>query len=261
MRTLSRLISATVLVVPVMLSAQGGGGGAAGGAQPTPPKNLQVLPKEMSRPEVVARMRGIATSLGVRCEYCHVAVPGADGREQVQDYSLDDKDTKKTARSMMRMVNDINEKYLPDMGHTLTGLAQVSCETCHHGLAKPRTIQAEMLTAIDAAGGDSAVTLYRNLRVRYYGTGAYDFGELPLTFVQQYAPTPAHRPAAIALLRLNLEYFPKSIPTFQALVPQLLQIADTAAAVDVLNKAIAIQPDNPQLKAMLSRIKTPPHHE
>ena len=260
MSTLSRLLcSAAALVFPVMLPAQGGGG-AGGGAQQAPPKNLQVLPKDMPRPEVVARMRGIATSLGVRCEYCHVAVQGADGREQVQDYSLDDKDTKKTARSMMRMVNDINEKYLPEMGHPLTGLAQVSCETCHHGLAKPRTIQAEMLTAIDAAGGDSAVALYRSLRARYYGTGSYDFGELPLTFVQQYAPTPAHRPAAIALLKLNLEYFPKSIPTFQALVPQLLQIADTAGAVDMLNKAIAIQPDNPQLKAMLSRIKPLPQH-
>ena len=52
------------------------------------------------------------------------------------DYSLDDKETKKIAREMIKMVMDINGKYLPATGRTFTDLTRVTCETCHHGLAK-----------------------------------------------------------------------------------------------------------------------------
>jgi predicted Zn-dependent protease len=211
----------------------------------------------MPRIEVVGRMRTFAAQLGVRCEYCHVAVQGPDGREQVQDYSLDDKDTKKTARSMMRMVADINDKYMPEMGRTLTAFTQVSCETCHHGLSKPRTIQAEMAAAIEAKGADSAVALYRDLRTRYYGRAAYDFGEQALTLLNAISQLPNGRVASVALLRLNLEYYPQSLPTYSALAQQLAQAGDTAGAVDALNKALAIQPDNPQIKGLLSRLKPP----
>jgi hypothetical protein len=208
---------------------------------------------------VTAIMRNIAASLGVRCEYCHVAVAGADGREQVQDYSLDDKEMKKTARSMLRMTMDINDKYLTDMGRQLTPLTRVSCETCHHGLAKPRTIQAEVAGAITAKGADSAIALYRDLRTRYFGRAAYDFGEPALTLAaQQVAQTPEQRPAAAALLKLNLEFFPQSVPTYAALAQTLVQAADTAGAVEALTKALEIQPDNAQLRAQLTRLRPRP---
>jgi hypothetical protein len=34
--------------------------------------NLQVLPKDVAKRELVAAMRGIASDLGVRCAHCHV---------------------------------------------------------------------------------------------------------------------------------------------------------------------------------------------
>jgi len=232
--------------LPALLVAQGGG------FQGPPPKNLQVLPKDLSRNEVVARMRVIALSLGVRCEYCHVSTTGPDGREQ-NDFAADDKDTKKTARAMLRMVNDINDQYLiATMGRTLSDRHRVTCETCHHGLAKPRTIQAEMLDAIDAKGADSAIALYRDLRTRYLNRGSYDFSELPLADLGRLT---TQRPAVLALLKLNLEFYPQSVPTFTALAQQALQGGDTAAALDALNKASAIAPDNPQVRGMLARLK------
>ena len=248
------------LALPVAILAQGGGGGAPGGGgqQQQPPKNLQVLPKDMPRPEVVARMRTFTAALGVQCAYCHVAVRQADGREQVQDYSLDDKDTKKAARGMLRMVNDINDKYMSAMGRTLSDRTRVSCETCHHGLAKPRTIQAEIGAAIDAAGPDSAIALYRDLRTRYYMRQSYDFGELALTQYQQYAAGPEKLPAAIAVLKLNLEFYPTSVPTMSALAQAQLQAADTAGALQTLNKALVIAPDNQQVRGMLTRLKPQP---
>jgi tetratricopeptide (TPR) repeat protein len=244
LRTLTLAALSTAL--PGLLAAQGGG------FQGPPPKNLQVLPKDMTRPEVVARMRLIATALGVRCEYCHVQTTGPDGREQT-DHASDDKDTKKTAREMMRMVNDINDKYLiAGMGRTLTERQRVSCETCHHGLAKPRTIQAALLEAIEAKGADSAIALYRDLRSRYYGRAAYDFGEQAIPLM---LPMPDQRPALIALLKLNLEFYPQSAPTYQALAQVSLQAGDTAAALDALNKAIAIAPNGRQLQGILARLK------
>lgn len=236
------------LALPPVLAGQG--------FQQAPPKNLQVLPKDLSRQEVTARMRIVAASLGVRCEFCHVSATGPDGREQ-NDFAADDKDTKKTARAMMRMVNDINDKYLiGDMARTLTERHRVTCETCHHGLAKPRSIQAELADAVEAKGADSAIALYRDLRTRYYGRQSYDFGELAMMLAApQIAQMPDQRSTAIALLKLNLEFFPQSVPTLGALGQQLAQSGDTAGAIDVLTKAVAIDTANRQLRAFLTRLK------
>ena len=163
---------------------------------------------------------------------------------------------KKTAREMMRMVNDINDKYLiAGMGRTLAERERVSCETCHHGLSKPSTIQAALAGAIEAKGADSAIALYRDLRSKYYGRAAYDFGEVGILLLVPQGQLPIPRPAAIALLKLNLEFHPQSVPTFQALAQQSVQVGDTAGAVDALTKAIALAPDNQQLKNMLNRLK------
>ncbi len=243
----SLVLAALAAALPALLSAQG--------FQGPPPKNLQVLPKDLSRGEVISRMRLIAASLGVRCEHCHVSTTGPDGREQ-NDFAADDKDTKKTARSMLKMVNDINDQYLiAGMGKTLTERHRVTCATCHHGLAKPRTIQAELADAIEARDADSAITLYQSLRAKYYGSAAYDFGEVGILLLVPQGQLPIPRPAAIALLKLNLEYYPQSIPTWTALAQQSAQAGDTAAALDAMSKAIAIAPDNQQLKNLLNRLK------
>ena len=181
------LVILSAAVLPVTLLAQGRGGGE-------PPKNLQVLPKDMPRNQVTALMRTFAMALGVRCEHCHVEDPnaaaaaaaapaggrGGRGGGPVLDHSLDDKETKKIAREMLKMVNDINGKYLPTTGLTFTDRNRVTCETCHHGLAKPQTLRAALAGAAEAKGADSAITLYRSLRLRYYGSAAYDFSELSL---------------------------------------------------------------------------------
>ena len=65
-------------------------------------------------------MQYIAASLGVQCNYCHV---------QGQN-DLDDKETKKIARDMMKMVADVNSKFFD-------GKDRLSCASCHNGHAKP----------------------------------------------------------------------------------------------------------------------------
>ncbi len=253
--SLSRMIFPVlaVAVLPLGVVAQGRGGGAQA------PRNLQVLPKDMTRRQVNDVMGSFTMALGVRCDHCHAVDPNApvvEGRGPRLDYALDDKETKKVAREMLRMVMDINGKYLPATGRTFDEYNRVTCETCHHGLARPQTLRAALAVAVNAGGSDSAVALYRELRARYYGSGAYDFSDRQLNEAgSMIAENVNQRSAAIAILKLNLEFFPKSVFTLQNLAGISAAAGDTAAAIDALTKALEIQPDNNQLKNMLQRLK------
>jgi tetratricopeptide (TPR) repeat protein len=156
------------------------------------------------------------------------------------------------------MVSDINTKYLPLTGRTIGERDRVSCETCHHGLAKPQTLRAALANASEARGADSATALYRALRSRYYGAAAYDFSEGALAVAASDLARLNQQPSALALLKLNLEYYDKSALTYQTMGQVLLQGGDTTAAVDALKKASALQPNNPQLRQMLQRLGVTP---
>jgi len=111
-----------------------GGGQRAGGAPMPPPKNLQVLPKDMPAAQVVALMRTINTALGVQCVYCHVFVgPGDPGN----DFAADTKTPKLVARVMMQMTGEINAKLAANIKKPADQLTKVECATCHRGAAIP----------------------------------------------------------------------------------------------------------------------------
>src|SRR5690349_9916251 len=90
------LVAAAIALPPRAVVAQGGGQGA-------PLQNLQYFPKDISRDSLTQFMRGFAMSLGVRCEFCHVAREGAPpnpGGAPPLNYASDEKDNKKIARYM-----------------------------------------------------------------------------------------------------------------------------------------------------------------
>jgi hypothetical protein len=100
-----------------------------------PYKNLKVLPKDITRPQLLGSMKFFAQSLGVRCTYCHV---GTEGQPlSTFDFASDAKDHKDTARGMIQLVAHLNKDHLP----AITGLAdaKVTCFTCHRGSTKPAT--------------------------------------------------------------------------------------------------------------------------
>jgi hypothetical protein len=116
---------------------------SAAGAQSTfpPPsfQNLQVLPKDASARVVVAAMKGFANNLGVRCQFCHI---GEEGLPLEQfDFVSDDKATKKTARAMMRLTNDINRQLDASIPPAAGAEARVTCMTCHRGKSKPTNLK------------------------------------------------------------------------------------------------------------------------
>lgn len=82
-------------------------------------KNIRVL-KEIPADQVIPSMQFITASLGVECEFCHVA----------HEMDKDDKKTKLTARKMMTMMMAINQA-------NFDGEREVTCYTCHRGSAHP----------------------------------------------------------------------------------------------------------------------------
>ena len=102
--------------------------------QPQGFQNLQVLPKDIPRAELGARMRSFTTALGVQCEYCHVR----EGRGGRNDMASDEKQPKKTARVMMQMVDHVNEMIATGVGKPAADVVKVDCITCHRGQAIPK---------------------------------------------------------------------------------------------------------------------------
>ncbi|QIK77911.1 c-type cytochrome [Sphingomonas piscis] len=103
-------------------------------AQPTgappAPKNLQVLPKDMPRPQLMEVMKTFSSALGVKCTHCHAGTP------PTMDFASDAKKEKQIARAMMRMVHRINTQ---DLGVKDMSQMKVTCFTCHRGATKPLT--------------------------------------------------------------------------------------------------------------------------
>jgi hypothetical protein len=125
-RLLSAFFIATLLLVSGYL-------GQATPDEPEKPKNLKVLPKDISHDDLIKIMRGFTASLGVKCGECHVGTPTADGKMDF-DFASDAKDEKLNARKMMKMVDAINGKYLGKMDNDFE---KITCVTCHRGHIKP----------------------------------------------------------------------------------------------------------------------------
>lgn len=97
-------------------------------------KNLKILPKNITKPQMDSTMRTFARGLGVKCDYCHAKKTEGEGL----DFASDKEDAKNEARSMMRMQAKINKKFF-DVKNTkgLNPKLEVTCYTCHHGSGKP----------------------------------------------------------------------------------------------------------------------------
>lgn len=86
-------------------------------------RNLQVLTDVRSKEQLQKIMEGISDALGVKCNYCH----------DVNNYSSDVKETKRKARTMLKMVMTINRDFI-----NWEGAQVVDCYTCHRGQTKPQ---------------------------------------------------------------------------------------------------------------------------
>ncbi len=97
------------------------------------PSNLQVLPSDMSVSSLGKLMKRYERDLGVSCSYCHV-----ENRDTGKlDYVSDENPRKQTARIMMTMLDDINDRHLAQLGSDHRYATGVTCGSCHQGRSTP----------------------------------------------------------------------------------------------------------------------------
>ena len=113
------IVLTSALALTLAAFAQQGGDGKQ---KAKGPKNLKMLQPENFR----TSMDVFTSALGVQCTYCHV--------QGVMD--SDDKPQKATARMMLQMTREINERFGD-------GKLQVRCATCHRGSPTPLTEPAK----------------------------------------------------------------------------------------------------------------------
>lgn len=232
---------------------------------PAKPENLQVLPTDMSTDSVVAIMRGVATSLGVRCTFCHVerepaagATPGPGaGPFQNFDFKADDKEHKKVARLMMRMVDSVNTKFLAAIPNRDDPPTNVTCMTCHRGLPKPTTIETVLAATTARAGVDSAIARYRALRGDM-ASGKYNFGEQPVTDVAQRLIVQQRYDDAIKLLRMNQEFYPNSVNIDYQLAEAYLARGDRDQGIARLRAVLTKNPNDRRARQRLQQLGVQP---
>ena len=104
-------------------------------------KNILVL-KGLPESQLFPEMNFISAALGVRCDFCHVK-QGKDPKTGFDNWvwESDEKQEKKTAREMMKMVLAVNG---PEFG---LSRGQVTCFTCHRGQEHPQNMPALPLAA------------------------------------------------------------------------------------------------------------------
>lgn len=227
-------------------------------------ENLQVLPKDIPRDTLVAIMRGFAGALGVRCTYCHVEREGppppmtpdmAPGPNL--DFKSDAKDHKKIARVMIRMVDSINTVFLPRIPNRDVPATNVSCVTCHRGMSKPSTIEAVLLNTTSAMGVDSAIARYRALRGDMT-SGKYNFSEQPVSEVARTLAEQGKYDQAIALLRMNQEFYPNSVSIDFQLAEAYLAKGDREQGIARLRAVLAKNPNDRRAQQRLQQLGVQP---
>jgi tetratricopeptide (TPR) repeat protein len=187
-----------------------------------------------------ADMQAIARALGVSCDYCHNAARESGAAEP----------KKEIARQMIAMTRELNARVRQVTGDAS---AKVECVTCHRGVPIPRQLGDIIADTLRAQGADAAVAQYRELRHRFYGRDAYDFSAEALAdFADRIV---ASRPDdAIALMKLNLEYNPKSARSYAIIGYAYTRKFDDETAVVYYKKALEIEPNNGVIQGRLASL-------
>jgi len=102
------------------------------------PTNLKVLSKDISGADLHKLMRRYTSDLGVPCGYCHEE----NAQTKKLDFASDENPMKETARFMIKMTDDISDKYLAQLGDRRYA-DPFTCGNCHQGQVQPPAFEAK----------------------------------------------------------------------------------------------------------------------
>jgi len=215
-------------------------------------ENLQYFPKDISREALTQRMREFSFALGVRCQYCHAGGNGITF--EGVSFGSDEKPAKVKARAMLRMVEQINTVALAQLPSRSQPRVAVECSTCHRGLAVPKSLQTTLFEVAQAESVPAAIARYRDLR-RNALLGQYNFGEWEINELARRLDEAKKPEAAIALLEMNGEFYPKSPAIDYAIGELRLAAGDRDKALASFRQALAKAPDDARLKARIAELE------
>ena len=186
-----------------------------------------------AREEPLPDMRAIAKALGVNCNHCHIQ----------GDFTSDANPKKAIARQMIAMTRGLNATIAAATGKAAGEVTAIHCANCHRGTTVPQTLPEALTATLLKKGPEAAVEQYRDLRSKFYAKDTYDFSESELlNFLAKVAES---RPdSALPLLRMNLEFNPRSAATYILMARVHQRKLDNATAIEMLNKALEIEPEN-----------------
>jgi hypothetical protein len=199
------------------------------------------------QPDRLLDMQVIASSLGVSCDYCHAQRGGPPA------VTATGKPRQDVAREMIAMTRALNATVQAAAGKPANETVSVQCVTCHRGVPIPRQLTDILWTTTVRQGSAAAAAQYRELRGQFYGKQAYDFGEDALILIASRIGQ-ARPEDAIALMDLNLEFFPRSARSYITLAIAQSR-RDEPAAIVSLKKALEIDPENSDAKGRLFQLE------
>lgn len=198
--------------------------------------------------EPLPNMQAIAEALGVTCDYCHARGPGAAAPTQGPSHIA-------VAKQMIAMTRDLNARVQEATGKAAGAATKVECVTCHRGVAIPKPLGDVLIETISKQGTPAAIEQYRDLRTRYYGKQAYDFSEQSLLTLSQRIAN-ARPDDGVALAKLNIEFYPNSSASYAALAFAYTRKPDDAHAIEALEKAVELDPNNNIARGQLEQLKS-----
>jgi tetratricopeptide (TPR) repeat protein len=224
---------------------------------PDNPKNIQVLPKDWPGKRLQPVMIGFTRALGVRCSYCHI---GEEGKPlSTYDFASDENPNKDRAREMLRMLGDIND-HLKKIQPSGDKRVNMWCHTCHHGRPRPMTLDEELAEQYRTKGLPAALDDYAELKKKFYGRSAYDFGEGSLNTFGYALLESKDSTSAIQVFKLNAASFPDSANVWDSLGEAYMKAGDAKNAQLNYEKALTLDPNNRNAKEMLKKLKESPQN-
>jgi tetratricopeptide (TPR) repeat protein len=243
-RILATVSLATFLAFPALAQEQW--------TWPEKPKNLQVFPKDWSGTRLRPVMIGFTRALGVRCSYCH---KGEEGKSlSTYDFASDENPNKDRAREMYRMLGDITD-HLKKITPSGDKPVNMWCHTCHHGRPRPMTLDEELAEQYRTRGLKAALDDYTDLKKKFYGRAAYDFGEGSLNTFGYQLLEGKHSAGAVQIFKLNTELFPESANVWDSLAEAYMKAGDPKNAQMNYERALTVDPANQNAKEMLRKLK------
>lgn len=251
---MSATLRPSVLLILVSIVSVTAARPVSGQWPPQQLENVEVLPQDITVGQLIGVMRGFSGALGVRCTYCHV---GEEGQPlSSYDFPADDKETKRKARVMIKMLNHINGEHLAELPVDPADRLTVTCATCHRGQPRPLTLAQALTEVMDDYGVDSAVAHYRGLRERFYGSATYDFGEFSLNGLGYQLLRGGRISEAVVIFRLNTEMYPESANVHDSLGDGLKAEGKPQAALRAYRAAFELNPNMRGLQARIDSLES-----